>query len=154
LFARLADLSLVHVPYKGIGNALPDMIAGRVQVMSMSLGSARPYLKSGQIKALAAAAKRRLSGLPEVPTSAEAGLPGWEMSAWFGIFAPRAVAPEIVRLINETLQAVIEDPQARQRLLEIGAEPVGGSVEQFSKRVRSDYQMWGRFIKDSRIKLE
>ncbi len=154
LFARLADLNLVHVPYKGIGNALPDMIAGRVQVMSMSLGSARPYLKSGQIKALAAAAKQRLSGLPEVPTSAEAGLPGWEMSAWFGVFAPRAVAPEIVRLINETLQAVIEDPKTRQRLLEIGAEPVGGPVEQFSQRVRSDYQRWGRFIKDSRIKLE
>ena len=154
LFARLADLNLVHVPYKGIGNALPDMIAGRVQVMSMSLGSARPYLKSGQIKALAAAAKRRLSGLPDVPTSAEAGLPGWEMSAWFGIFAPRAVAPDIVRLINETLQAVIDDPKARQRLFEIGAEPVGGPVEQFSQRVRSDYQRWGRFIKDSRIKLE
>jgi len=154
LFARLADLKLVHVPYKGVGNALPDMIAGRVQVMSMSLGSARPYLKSGQIKALAAAAKKRLAGLADVPTSAEAGLPGWEMSAWFGIFAPRAVAAETLRVINETMQSVIEDPKARQRFFEIGAEPVGGPVAEFAERVRADTQTWGKFIRENAIKLE
>jgi tripartite-type tricarboxylate transporter receptor subunit TctC len=154
LFARLADLQLVHVPYKGIGNALPDMMAGRVQVMSMSFASARPYLKNSQIRALATGAKRRLAGLPEVPTSAEAGLPGWEMSAWFGIFAPRATPPEIVRLLNDRLQAVMEDPKTRQRLFEIGAEPVGGSVESFSERWLSDYRMWGQFIKETGIKLE
>ena len=130
------------------------MIAGRVQVMSMSLGSARPYLKSGQIKALAAAAKKRLAGLADVPTSAEAGLPGWEMSAWFGIFAPRAVAAETLRGINETMQSVIEDPKARQRLFEIGAEPVGGPVAEFAERVRADTQMWGKFIRENGIKLE
>src|SRR5258708_34124181 len=80
-FARLAGLQLVHVPYKGVGPALPDLIAGRVQIMSMSFGSARPHLKSGALRALAAGSKRRLAGLPEGPTSAEAGLPGWEMSA-------------------------------------------------------------------------
>jgi tripartite-type tricarboxylate transporter receptor subunit TctC len=154
LFSRLADLKLVHVPYKGIGNALPDMLAGRVQVMSMSFGSARPYLKSSQIKALATAARRRLAALPDVPTSAEAGLPGWEISAWFGIFAPGATAPEIVRLLNENLQTVIDDPKAKQRLFELGAEPVGGSVESFSERFRYDYRMWGQFIREAGIKLE
>jgi tripartite-type tricarboxylate transporter receptor subunit TctC len=154
LLARLANVKLVHVPYKGIGNALPDMITGRLQVMSMSLGSARPYLKSGQIKPLAAAAKRRLSGLPDVPTSAEAGLPGWEMSAWFGIFAPRETPQESVRLLNDRMQAVIEEPKSKQRLLELGAEPVGGSVESFAERFRSDYRMWGQVIRDSGIKLE
>jgi tripartite-type tricarboxylate transporter receptor subunit TctC len=154
LFARLAGLKLVHVPYKGIGNALPDMIAGRVQVMSMSLGSARPYLKSGQIRALAAAAKQRLAGLPEVPTSAQAGLPGWEMSAWFGIFAPRDTAPEIVRLLNEQMQAVIDEPRSKQRLFEIGAEAVGGPADAFAERFRSDNRMWGQVIRESGIKLE
>jgi tripartite-type tricarboxylate transporter receptor subunit TctC len=154
LFARFAGLKLVHVPYKGIGNALPDMIAGRVQVMSMSLGSARPYLKSGQIKPLAAGAKRRLAGLPNVPTSAEAGLPDWEMSAWFGIFAPKETPPEIVRLLNDRMQAVIEEPRVKQRLFEIGAEPVGGSVASFVERFRSDNRMWGQVIRDSGIKLE
>ena len=154
LFARQAGVKLVHVPYKGIGNAFPDMISGRVQVMSISLGSARPYLKSGQIRALAAGAKHRLAGLPEVPTSAEAGVPGWEMSAWFGIFAPKETPPAILRLLNERMQAVIDDPKTRQRLLEIGAEPVGGSVESFSERFRSDYRMWGQVIRESGIKLE
>src|SRR5499433_2309231 len=88
LFSRLAGVKLMHVPYKGIGNALPDMLAGRLQAMSISLGSALPYLKTGQIRPLAAAARERLAGLPDVPTSAQAGLPGWEMSAWFAVFAP------------------------------------------------------------------
>jgi tripartite-type tricarboxylate transporter receptor subunit TctC len=154
LFARIAGLKLVHVPYKGIGNALPDMIAGRVQVMSMALGSALPYLKSGQIKAIAAGTKHRLAGLPDVPTSAEAGLPGWEMSAWFGVFVPRATAAEVVRLLNGALQAVIEEPKTRQRLLDIGAEPGGGSSELAAERFRHDYRIWGQFIREAGIKLE
>src|SRR5438309_5062376 len=124
-FARLAGLQLVHVPYKGVGPALPDLIAGRLQVMSMSYGSARPHLKSGALRALAAGSQRRLAGLPEVPTSAEAGLPGWEMSAWFGIFAPKDTRAEIVRLLNGKFEAVIGEPKARQWLLEAGGGPLG-----------------------------
>lgn len=153
-FARLAGLKLVHVPYKGVGPALPDLVAGRLQLMSMSYGSARPYLKSGSLKALAAGSKRRLAGLPEVPTAAEAGLPAWEMSAWFGIFAPRDTSPEVVRLLNEKLQAVIDDPKAKQRLLELGAEPLGGTAPIFAERVRADYRLWGQVVRESGIKLE
>jgi tripartite-type tricarboxylate transporter receptor subunit TctC len=132
---------------------MPDLIGGRLQVMSMGLGSARPYLK-GELRPLAVGAKKRIAGLPDVPTSAEAGLPGWEMSAWFGVFAPKGTNPEIVRLLNEKLQAVIDDPKTRQRLLEIGSEPVGGSVTSFAERIRYDYGMYGQMIRESGIKLD
>jgi tripartite-type tricarboxylate transporter receptor subunit TctC len=154
LFGRLAGVKLMHVPYKGIGNALPDMLAGRLQAMSISLGSAQPYLRSGQIRPLAAAAKERLAGLPEVPTSAQAGLPGWEMSAWFAVFAPKGTPADVVRLLNQRLQAALDEPKMRQRLLELGAEPGGGSSEAATERLRADYRLWGQVIREAGIKLE
>jgi tripartite-type tricarboxylate transporter receptor subunit TctC len=153
-FARLSGIDLVHVPYKGVGPALPDLVAGRLQIMSMSYGSARPYLKSGALKALAAGAKHRLAGLPDVPTAAEAGLPDWEMSAWFGVFAPKDTAADVVRLLNAKLQRVIDDSKSRQRLLEIGAEPLGGASGAFADRVRADYAFWGRVVRESGIRME
>jgi len=154
LFAKVAGLKMLHVPYKGVGGAMPDLLAGRVQAMSMALGSARPYLKDGRLRPLAAGAKERLRSLPEVPTSAEAGVPGWEMSAWFGVFAPRGTPPEIVRLLNDRLQGLLEEPKTGQRLLEVGADPIGGSSESFAERYRADHRMWGEFIKETGIKPE
>ncbi len=154
LFARVAGLKLVHVPYKGVGGALPDLLAGRVQIMSMAIGSARPYLKTGQLRPLAAAAKHRLTNLPDVPTAAEAGVAGWEMSAWFGVFAPRGTPDEVVRLLNRQLQAVIDEPKVRQRLYDAGAEPVGGTAESFAARYRADHRMWGQFIREIGLKTE
>jgi tripartite-type tricarboxylate transporter receptor subunit TctC len=154
LFAKVAGLKMVHVPYKGVGGALPDLLAGRVQVMSMALGSARPYLKDGRLRPLATGAKHRLGGLPEVPTSAEVGLPDWQMTAWFGIFAPRGTPTEIVRTLNQHLQAVLDEPKTRQRLFEVGGEPIGGSAESFAERYRADHRMWGQFIHETGIKTE
>jgi tripartite-type tricarboxylate transporter receptor subunit TctC len=154
LFARVAGLKLVHVPYKGVGGALPDLLAGRVQVMSMAVGSARPYLKTGQLRPLAAGAKHRLANLPDVPSAAEAGVAGWEMSAWFGVFAPRGTPAEIVRLLNQHLQALLEDPKVRQRLYDAGAEPVGGSADSIAERYRADHRRWGQFIREIGLKTE
>jgi len=154
LFGRLAGVKLMHVPYKGIGNALPDMLAGRLQAMSISLGSALPYLRTGQIRALAAATKERLAGLPDVPTSAQAGLPGWEMSAWFAVFAPKGTPSEVIRLLNQRLQAALDEPKLRQRLLDLGTEPGGGSPESTAERLRADHRLWGQVIREAGIKLE
>jgi len=154
LFAKAAGVKMVHVPYKGVGGAMPDLLAGRVQAMSMALGSARAYLKNGQLRPLATGAKHRIAGLPDVPTSAEAGLPRWEMSAWFGVFAPRGIPAAIVRTLNEKMQEVLEDPKVKQRLFDAGAEAIGGPVETFAERFRADHRMWGDFIRETGIKQE
>ncbi len=154
LFAKVAGLKMLHVPYKGVGGAMPDLLAGRIHAMSMALGSARPYLKDGRLRPLATGARQRLRSLPKVPTAEEAGIGGWEMSAWFGVFAPRGTSPEIVRLLNEKLQEVLDDPKTGQRLFDAGADPVGGSSESFAERYRADYKRWGEFIRENGIKRE
>src|SRR2546429_9344594 len=144
LFAKVAGLKMISVPYKGVGGALPDLLAGRVQVMSMALGSARPYLKDGRLRPLATGAKKGLGGLPDVPTSAEVGLSGWEMTAWFGVFAPRGTSADIVRTVNEKLQGMLDDPKTAQRLFEIGADPIGGPAEPVAEGHCADPAQWGQ----------
>jgi tripartite-type tricarboxylate transporter receptor subunit TctC len=153
-FGRLAGVQLVHVPYKGVGPALIDLVAGRVQMLSVGLGPVQSHLKSGALKALAVASGRRLAAVPEVPTSAEAGLPGWEMTTWFGVFAPKATSPRIVRLLNGKLQTAIDDPKTKKRLLDSGIEPIGGPAPAFAEFVRADYRSWERVVKASGVKLE
>ncbi len=153
-FARLAGVQLVHVPYKGVGPALADLVAGRVQMLSVGFAPVQAHLKSGALKALAAGSKARLAAAPEVPTSAEAGLPGYEMTTWFGIFAPKGTSSRIVLLLNSKMQGVIDDPKVKQRLLESGIEPIGGSVEVFAELVRSDYRSWERIVRASGVKFD
>ena len=153
-FARLAGVQLTHIPYKGVGPALVDLIAGRVQMLSVGLNPVQSHLKSGALKALAVAAKKRLAAVPELPTSAEAGVPGYAMTTWFGIFVPKATSPDIVRLLNAKLQAVIDEPKARKVLLDAGIEPLGGSAHAFAELVRSDYRAWEQVVKASGVRLE
>jgi tripartite-type tricarboxylate transporter receptor subunit TctC len=145
---------MIHVPYKGVGGAMPDLLAGRVQAMSMALGSARPYLKDGRLRPLATGARQRLRGLPDVPTAAEVGIGGWEMSAWFGVFVPKGTPVEIVGLLNQNLEGLLAEPKTIQRLSDVGADPIGGSPESFAERYRADYKMWGQFIREQGITTE
>src|SRR5258708_6308751 len=148
------NLAIEHVAKSAPdGYTLPP-VAGRVQMLSVGLSPVQAHLKSGALKALAAASKARLAALPGVPTSAEAGLPGYEMTTWFGIFAPKGTSSGIVRLVNSKMQAVIDDPNARQRLLDSGIEPIGRSAEAFAELVRSDYRSWERVVKASGVKLD
>ncbi|MFM9969462.1 MAG: Bug family tripartite tricarboxylate transporter substrate binding protein [Burkholderiales bacterium] len=154
LFSRVTGISMVHVPYKGLGNAMPDMLSGRLQLLSISLGTGGSNLKSGAIRALAVGADKRLTGLPDTPTSAEAGIPGWKMSAWFGLFTPKGTPPEVIRTINERMQSVLDEPKTRQRLIEVGAEPAGGPQAALAERMRGEFKLWGQVIQDAKIKLE
>lgn len=154
LFARVTGLQMVHVPYKGLGNAMPDMLSGRLQLLSISLGTGGSNLKSGAIRALAVGADRRLTALPDTPTSTEAGIPGWKMSAWFGVFTPKGTPPETIRVLNERLQSVLDEPKTRQRLIEVGAEPAGGLQPALAERMRGEFKLWGQVITDAKIKLE
>src|SRR5262247_818000 len=153
-FARLAGVQLMHVPYRGAGPAIADLIAGRVQMLSVGLSPVQAYLKSGTLRALAAASKTRLAAAPDVPTSAEAGLPGWEMTTWFGIFAPKGTSAAVVHSVNAAMQAVIDDPKTRKRLLDSGIEPIGGPAQEFAERVRADYRAWERVVRASGVKLD
>jgi tripartite-type tricarboxylate transporter receptor subunit TctC len=153
-FARLAGVQLVHVPYRGAGPALTDLLAGRVQMLSVGLSPVQAHLRSGALRALAAASKTRLVAAPEVPTAAEAGLPGWEMTTWFGIFAPKGTSAEVVRAVNAGMQAVIDDPTTRKRMIDSGMEPIGGPAQAFAERVRSDYRAWEKVVRASGVKLD
>ncbi len=150
-FSRLTDIRSEHIPYKGMGSAMSDILAGRLQFMSAAYGTVRSYVKSGDLKPLAVASKKRISALPDVPTATEVGLPGWEMSAWFGIFAPKGTNSEITKSLNEKFQVVFDDPKVRSKMIEIGAEPVGGSILTFADRIKSDYKTYGQVIKESGI---
>lgn len=153
-FARLAGLDLQHIAYKGVGQALPDLLAGRVQALSVGLGPVRAHLKSGALRALAAASPRRLAALPDVPTSAEAGLPGYEMATWFGVIAPRGTPAPVVASLNRYLQQVLDDPKTRQRLLDSGIEPAGGDAASFGALIRADYRKWEPVVKASGARVE
>ena len=152
--AKLAGIELQHIPYKGVGQALADLLAGRVEALSVGLGPVRAHLKGGALRALAAAAPKRLAAIPDVPTSAEAGLPGYEMTTWFGVVAPKGTSPEVVTYLNRHLQSVLDDPKTKQRLLESGLEPAGGDAQSFSALIRSDYRKWQPVVKASGARLD
>jgi tripartite-type tricarboxylate transporter receptor subunit TctC len=151
----LTGIRLAHVPYKGGGPALIDLLAGRVQVMSSTLPSAVPHIKTGKARALAVTSSKRASALPEVPTVAEAAqLPGYEASTWQGLLFPRATAATIVARVNSEVAAVLAQPQVRSRLNDFGYEPVASSSAEFGAFIKAELAKWAKVIKSAGIKLE
>jgi len=151
----LTGIRLAHVPYKGGGPALIDLIAGRVMVMSSTLPSAVPHIKSGKVRALAVTSSRRASAMPEVPTVAEAAqLPGYEASTWQGLLFPRATPIAIVARVNKEVASVLAEPPIRSRLSDFGYEPVASSSAQFAAFIKAEIAKWAKVIKSAGIKLE
>jgi tripartite-type tricarboxylate transporter receptor subunit TctC len=154
LFKSMAGIDLLHVPYKGTALSIPDISAGRVTMLFDNIVSAQPHLKSGNVKPLAVTTAARSALMPELPTMAEAGLPGFESSAWFGLFGPAGLPREIAARAHEAAVFAIKDADARQRLLAAGADPNGGGGEELARLIRADIEKWGRVVKAGNIKAE
>jgi tripartite-type tricarboxylate transporter receptor subunit TctC len=154
MFDSMADVDMVHVPYKGLSPALADLLSGQVQLMFSSVVAILPHIKAGKLRGLAVTGAKRLASMPELPTIAESGFPGYEASSWYGILAPAGTPREIVAKLNAELSKALEQPEVRSSLLAEGAEPAGGSPERFAAHIRSEKERLGKLIRDAKIRLE
>jgi tripartite-type tricarboxylate transporter receptor subunit TctC len=154
MFDSMAGVDMVHVPYKGLSPALADLLSGQVQLMFSSVVAILPHIKAGKLRGLAVTGARRLASMPELPTIAESGFPGYEASSWYGILAPAGTPREIVAKLNAELSKALEQPEVRSSLLAEGAEPAGGSPERFAAHIRSEKERLGKLIRDAKIRLE
>jgi tripartite-type tricarboxylate transporter receptor subunit TctC len=154
LLKQVSGVPMTHVPYKGSGPAVTDLIAGQIQLLSSAAPTIAPHVASGKIRALAVAGPRRVPSLPDVPTAAEAGLPEFQFSIWFGLTAPKGTPPAIINKLNAALQTMLKQPAMREKLAAAGADPVGAGPEAFGKRIAIETQRWGDLIRKSGIKLE
>lgn len=154
MFLTMAGLEMVHVPYKGGHLAAVDLMAGLVHLVLDQIPASLPQIKAGKMRAVAISTPRRSELLPDVPTAAEAGVPGYNAQSWFGLVAPAGTPrPVIARLHGEVVR-VLAIPDVRARILGIGMEPVGDTPEQFAAHIRSEIERWGRVVKSAGIKAE
>lgn len=154
LFNSMATVETVHVPYKGQGPALSDLLAGQVQMLYSSIPSVVGQVKSGQLKAIAVGSAKRVPSLADIPTIAESGLPGYEAYSWVGIVAPAKTPKEIVALLNREIVAILKMPDVAEKLNMQGALPVGDTPEQFAVYIKDEIAKWGAVVRSANIKVE
>jgi tripartite-type tricarboxylate transporter receptor subunit TctC len=156
LFKAMTGTDIVHVPYKGSGPAVIDMISGQVPGMIMfdNLPSSLPQIKAGKLMPLGVTSAKRSAILPDVPTIAESGLPGYEATPWFGVLAPAGTPKEIVDRLHSEIVAILALPEVKEQLLAQGAEPVGDTPEHFAEVIRADLTKWAALIEKAGISLD
>ncbi|MFD2185132.1 Bug family tripartite tricarboxylate transporter substrate binding protein [Rhodoplanes azumiensis] len=154
MFGRQAGIQIVHVPYKGGGNAATDLLAGHIAMMFEMGYAALPSIEAGKIKPLAVTSSHRVSLLPNVPTMAEAGLPGFESYNWQGVIAPKGTPPAIVARLNKELNAILQMPDVRDSIVSQASEPAGGTPEEFAAFIKSETAKWAELIRAANIKPE
>ena len=155
MFKTMAKIDMTHIPYKGgSGQMVSDLLAGQVQLASMGLPPAMPYVKAGRLRVIAVTSAKRSPLLPQAPTVAETGLPGYEVNSWYGVFAPPAVPKEIIARINADIVAVLGGAEVKERLAGLGAEPQPMTPDDFGKFVRDDIAKWSKVVKESGAKID
>jgi len=154
LFKGMAGVEMQHIPYKGSPPALTDVMGGSVSMTFDNITTAWPLAKAGKLRALAVTTAKRSPVAPEVPTLAESGLPGYEVGSWQGVFAPAGVPPAIVARLNTEIVKIINMPDVQKKIIELGAEPVGDTSEQFNAFVKTEVVKWGDVVKKSGAKVD
>jgi tripartite-type tricarboxylate transporter receptor subunit TctC len=155
LLKTRAGIDLVHVPYKGSAPALNGVLSGEASLMFVNLLSSLPLVKAGKLRALATGTSKRLAALPELPTVAEAGVPGYEYQAWFGVVAPAATPRGIVERLNQELRRIITMPEIRDRMISQGGlEPVGGTAESFAALIPAEIEHWGKVVRETGARVD
>ena len=154
LFKLMAHVDLLHVPYKGAAPAVNDLLGGQVNIMFADVAALLPHIKSGKLKALGIASAKRFEGLPEVPTIAESGVPGFEAGGFLGLVAPSGTPPAIINVLNAAGQKSLAMPDVRERLNALASPPVGGTPEQFAQHIKREIDKWARVIRAANIKPE
>jgi tripartite-type tricarboxylate transporter receptor subunit TctC len=154
LFKAMAGVSIVHIPYKGSAGARTDVLGGQLEMMFDAIPTMSEHIKSGKVRALATTGKARSSTLPEVPTMAEAGVPGYEATIWLGLMAPRGTPPAVVRKLNEELGRITANPEVRRAWALQGSTPLTMGTEEFTRYMNDDITKWARVVKISGAKPE
>ena len=151
LFKSMAGVDLLHVPYKGTGQAVTDLLAGHVNLMFAPAQTVMPYVREGRLRALALTGSRRSETLPDLPTVAESGLPGYQAVGWFGLLAPAATPKATVAKISADANRVLAEREVREKMLGLGADPSGDTPEEFARFIRDDQAKWSKLMKEAGI---
>jgi tripartite-type tricarboxylate transporter receptor subunit TctC len=154
MFNYMAGVKLIHVPYKGTAAVIPAMLAGDVQVGFGTLFGVRPHLPSGRLRALAVTSSKRTPAAPELPTVAEAGVPGYEVDQWYGVITGAKVPAPIVRKLNAAINEALKSPDVIKRFSADGSTPTGSTPEQFSAHIRSEIAKWRKLVKEAKLELQ
>ncbi len=154
LLRVMTGIDLVHVPYKGTGPALTGMLAGEVHVQLIGISSVVPHMKAGRMRALAVSGAKRSPAAPELPTVAEAGVPGYAFDVWYGMLFPAGTPRAILGKANAEINRALKSPALGQRFAAVGLEPVGTTPEEFSKHLRSEIEKWRKVVETSKIRIE
>ena len=149
-----AGIHMQHVPYKGSGQAVIDLLAGQVQIMFSGMSSVMPHIKAGKLRPLAVTGAQRSPAMPDVPTIAESGFPGFEASAWYGVLAPAGTPKAVVTRLNAEILRALKIPEVKERLENVGFEIVGSTPEAFGVYMKSEIAKWAKVVKASGIKAE
>jgi tripartite-type tricarboxylate transporter receptor subunit TctC len=154
LFASMAGIKMNHIPYKGTGPALTDTIAGQTNIFFSSTANAMPHVKSGRLKAIAVTTAKRIPALPEVPSVAESGVPGYEVTLWHGLIGPKGLPRAIVDRINSEVTKALTLKETAEQLQSDGVAPAGGTPEQFAARIKNEIGVWRKVVADAGVKPE